>query len=1444
MYFLQSEVAFGGAVMRRISAALLIVYLCTGGSYYYGGGSSFFVKAISCDISPGELSALEALYDSTNGTNWNWRTADDDNFYYEPYDGGAVWEFPASVSDPCSNNWQGITCVNTSLSSCFIENLELISYNLIGTLPSNISGLTGLSYIDIRYNSVTGTIPKEMYSMTSMTYMRLYSNELSGNISCEISSMTNLGKISISRNRFTGSICSEISALEKLYFLGLFENSLTSTLPIEFSKMTALLDLFLYSNFLSGEIPSQLSTLLNLDYLYLNDNYFTKTIPSQLSALSKLSILELQVNSLSRTIPIEITALSELEYLWLSDNFLSGQISSHLSALSNLNYLYLYGNYLTKTIPSQLSALLKLTDLDFSCNELSGSIPPSFEKLAKLQFLYLNNNKLSGTISPSFSALSNLTVLFIQDNKFTNSISSNMFDDFKYLQVLDLSSNYFEGKLPDSLKKLSTLIYIAASDNTFTGDPFFFLGFSAIQLVNVSYNRFDNMDSLRSAAAASHTTLNSSCLNLTYLDISNNYLNSSFPDRIGAIFPNLTLLSASNNRLLSYIPDSFCDMKHLQTLLLSGLGNRTSLFLSQLSQINHFTIPSCLLSLPFLETAHLVSNALYGTLGEVGANMVSLSLVGNQLFGNLPVSLQGSSRLNYLQLSLNRLSGTLTSDAFLDMANNSIIDLYSNRISGTIPSSMSNFGKGLDDKPNILTGNVFYCKYGARYKNLEDYDTYSCGSSAIDFFQYIYVSVAFAIAIVPFILWICWRKSNRSGRNDDMKKKKNVVDLFIIYFRYRNFPTPLFNGLVSWQFVASSLVVALFMVLFNVGYTLEESKKIGAGGLSFAETFSTVFDRYGWTSAFIFVHGMLPFCLVVLGLSILLFFYLYWLKVESAMANNSSDSERRTDIFFRRSERQSESNGTKSPSSTRPLILPQFSFVLYCKNSVFSLCAFVDTTAKRRILTFQIVNIAIVTGVNVSYIFIKTSKHVGMVYKSIAPVLLAMFKILWANTFVVFLVKYGIRSKLSMYVVFLHYVFALVYLYFFVSVIAVYVTSQECFSVPIGFYSIDPVTENFPSVVPDVQCICTVSGKNACSEVICPITFTSTIISQSITPSWIYGYQCGVRILTNFVPAVLSAYTLKGILIPLMKLVVLSASPRSWIRNNIVVKKMLLPFTSNAMSEDDLGSDDLGNDDDKEFRTLRFLSNLVTDLLMIFTYGVLCPFLIFLLLWTILVNEIINHIQIGSYVYDLKRLIEKEESSADRTMSTVDMSTSQLGTSNLHDLLKEENLQSIDLETNTHDGNPRTISSDSSAPPGSDSSATSPSKAEKIEFLFTLVSRINNVYLDNSGELLFYVWKPMLIAILFFFTVILFDMIADVYDSFYGVVCVVVFWIIIYSFFGFGRKGLDNMFICYKRIIGCAISSDESPKRSASIAGVELGNDQGNPLQDSRSDKLTVPSSI
>ncbi len=149
------------------------------------------------------------------------------------------------------------------------------------------------------------------------------------------------------------------------------------------------------------------------------------------------------------------------------------------------------------------------------------------------------------------------------------------------------------------------------------------------------------------------------------------------------------------------------------------------------------------------------------------------------------------------------------------------------------------------------------------------------------------------------------------------------------------------------------------------------------------------------------------------------------------------------------------------------------------------------------------------------------------------------------------------------------------------------------------------------------------------NNISCVILYDQSLkLITSIVPSWIYSYKCGLRVFVSFVPAVLSMYTISGFVMPIVKLMLLRLPHASWIRN-FHLTKLILPYTINALEAD--------NVEHREFRTLRYLDGMIIDLCMLFTYGTICPFLTILIVFSIVVNEAVIHIQNGSYVDDKVR---------------------------------------------------------------------------------------------------------------------------------------------------------------------------------------------------------------
>ena len=102
-----------------------------------------------------EIYTLVDLYQSTNGTYWQWKKPYSINNGY-PWN---VTDWPNQ--NPCSaiTPWQGVNCTNQTNSSSSITGLSLQSYSLSGKLQPSIGSLTSLETFDLAENHLVGAIP-------------------------------------------------------------------------------------------------------------------------------------------------------------------------------------------------------------------------------------------------------------------------------------------------------------------------------------------------------------------------------------------------------------------------------------------------------------------------------------------------------------------------------------------------------------------------------------------------------------------------------------------------------------------------------------------------------------------------------------------------------------------------------------------------------------------------------------------------------------------------------------------------------------------------------------------------------------------------------------------------------------------------------------------------------------------------------------------------------------------------------------------------------------------------------------------------------------------------------------------------------------------------------------------------------------------------------------
>jgi subtilisin family serine protease len=121
---------------------------------YVGEPIEFNCKNVT-DISKKECKALVALYDSTDGANWEDNTG---------------WKV---TNTPC--NWYGVTCKNGS-----VEKLELSSNNLNGSISAKFFKLKTLEILDLSYNEIDASILNNVKKLKNLETLWLNNCKLSG----------------------------------------------------------------------------------------------------------------------------------------------------------------------------------------------------------------------------------------------------------------------------------------------------------------------------------------------------------------------------------------------------------------------------------------------------------------------------------------------------------------------------------------------------------------------------------------------------------------------------------------------------------------------------------------------------------------------------------------------------------------------------------------------------------------------------------------------------------------------------------------------------------------------------------------------------------------------------------------------------------------------------------------------------------------------------------------------------------------------------------------------------------------------------------------------------------------------------------------------------------------------------------------------------------------
>ncbi len=546
-----------------------------------------------------ERAALLALYNNTDGANWNLSNAN-------------KWTLTRIAAYPNPDS----TLYGVEVNGNDITDISLGGLGLTGNVPSQLNDLIQLSTLSLRANSLSGSLPN-------------------------LGALTNLSLLDLSANDFSGIFPTWIVNLIELETLNLSSDpnkpgKLAGTLPSQISQLVKLKSLYLsYNDFSAvGSIPASFSLLDNLETLELRSvSLNPSSVSTGLSGLIKLRNLSLSSNSSFHlpdgTFPDVLYDLPALQQLFL-DVLDFSKLPARFDDLSALNYLSLGQNNYSDT--SKLSVIVD-----------------SLSKLAMLRTLVLNNCSIVG-LPENFSSLSKLEVLHLSGNLNLEPDQCESIGGLpKLSQLYMMSCNL--SSLPETLSDIATLNYINLYNNKLNPIPDEIQEIPNLISLQIELN---GITTLPSWLGAGYTK------DMQELSLANNLLTvSSFPGN----FYNLTelrVLNLRSNKLEGIFPSLFSNLKKIYYLdlsinkLISPLPDFDSLKLLQYLYINNNNFSGALPSAISSSTgvSKLDVNAGYNKFDSftpfVNQPALTLSVNNNQLnFSDITLQTSSVSSFTY-----------------------------------------------------------------------------------------------------------------------------------------------------------------------------------------------------------------------------------------------------------------------------------------------------------------------------------------------------------------------------------------------------------------------------------------------------------------------------------------------------------------------------------------------------------------------------------------------------------------------------------------------------------------------------------------------------------------------------------------------------------------------------------------------------------------------------
>ncbi|XP_010469496.1 PREDICTED: receptor-like protein 12 [Camelina sativa] len=568
-----------------------------------------------------------------------------------------------------------------------LEVLALSTNGFIGQVPSSISNLTMLAYLDLTYNELTGRFPL-VQNLTKLSVLGLSHNHISGNIPSSLLTLPFLSRLDLTGNHLTGTIDVPNSSFSStLLSLRLANNqfeaqilrpiskyitltdldlaSLNISHPIDlrlFSSLKSLLNLRLSGNQLSpASLGSHPDIPLNLKNLALSGCGISQ-FPNFLRSLRNLELIDISNNRIKGKVPEWFWNLPRLSIVTISNNSFTGfEGSEDVLVNSSVRLLDLALNKFTGLFPKPPHALNLLSAWN---NSFTGNIPLTICNRSSLSALDLSYNNFTGSIPQCLSIFrSSLTAVNLRRNNLEGSLP-DIFYDGSLLRSLDVGYNQLTGKLPRSLLNCSSLKFINVENNRIEDTfPFWLKALPHLQVLTLRSNKFYGPISLLGQGPLAFPELR-------ILEISDNNFTGSLPSNYFVNWKASSLQMNKDGKI--YMGDyNNSEYNYEDTTDLQYKG----LFME------HKKV------LTFYSNIDLSGNRLEGQIPEsIGLlkALIALNLSNNGFTGHIPLSLANIKALQSLDLSRNQLSGTIP-NGLKTLSFLAYMNVSHNQLTGEIP---------------------------------------------------------------------------------------------------------------------------------------------------------------------------------------------------------------------------------------------------------------------------------------------------------------------------------------------------------------------------------------------------------------------------------------------------------------------------------------------------------------------------------------------------------------------------------------------------------------------------------------------------------------------------------------------------------------------------------------------------------------------------------------